>query len=503
MTQKVLAPRAKGGGSLEAAEHVEVDVDQVALVRAPAQALGAAVAAGLKKTSVEVAVAYDGTCITMAPPVAGGAAARAAGLTSETRAVASDLLARGVLVARAGVGFPAPVHLERFASPARLCVTDEPRLAGLGGIGMLTLVVPTASLARALAGGTVAVRRPVSLQVLLTGRLRPFVCARDVGFELQRRGLGDVVRRVERARGAPVVVEIAGTGVRGLSVAERAVIASVAPQVGAAAVVFTSDERTEVFLRDQRRSKAHRALHADAGAPTEEVLTIDLGAVDPLLLDESGAVRAVRDLAGRPLGQVLLGGDTGVTLRDLFAAATLLKSKRVPQRLDFLVAVPSRQMLEVLSAAGALTDLVATGARLVEPDARVLTGEMYAPPAGVASMRTFDPDATGNGTAPGARAELALTASAETIAYGVATGAVGDPRSFKRPVRVTLPRTLPTDDVLVARKPDRTAGPGTAAARPPQAAPLAHAHGHGDRGDRREARTRAPGESRVATQRGG
>ncbi len=450
MMQKVLAPRAKGG-SLDA-DHVEVDVDQVALVRAPAQALGAAVAAGLKKTSVEVAVAYDGTCIT------------GAGAPSETRAVASDLLARGVLVARAGVGFPAPVHLERFASPARLCVTDEPRLAGLGGIGMLTLVVPTASLARALAGGTVVVRRPVSLQGVLTGRLRPVVCARDVSFELLRRGLGEVVRRVERARGAPVVVEVGGAGVRGLSVAERAVLAAVAPQVGAAAVVFTSDERTEVFLRAQRRSKAHRALHPDAGAPTEEVIGIDLGAVDPLLLDESGAVRAVRDLAGKPLGQVLLGGDTGVTLRDLFAAATLLKSKRVPSRLDFLVAVPSRQMLEVLSAAGALTDLVATGARLVEPDARVLTGEMYAPPAGAASLRSVDPDATGNGGASqGSRDYPALTASAETIAYGVATGVIGDPRSFKRPVRVTLPRTLPTDDVLVARKPERPGGPVRAA----------------------------------------
>ncbi len=458
MTQKVLAPRARGG-TLDA-EHVEVDVDQVALVRAPAQALGAAVAAGLKKTSVEVAVAYDGTCVTLSP-LAGGAP----GITSETRAVASDLLTRGVLVARAGVGFPAPVHLERFASPARLCVTDEPRLAGLGGIGMLTLVVPTASLARALAGGTVAVRRPVSLQVLLTGRLRPFVCARDVAFELLRRGLGDVVRRVERARGAPVVVEIAGPGVRGLSVGERAVVAAVAPQVGAAAVVFTSDERTEVFLRDQRRSKAHRGLFADAGAPTEEVLTVDLGAVDPLLLDESGAVRAVRDLAGKPLGQVILGGDTGVTLRDLFAAATLLKSKRVPSRLDFLVAVPSRQMLEVLSAAGALTDLVATGARLVEPDARVLTGEMYAPPAGLGSLRTFDPDAAGNGgAARGASEHLAWTASAETIAYGVATGVLGDPRSFKRPVRITLPRALPTDDVLVARKPERPGGPVRASA---------------------------------------
>lgn len=460
MTQKVLAPRARG--SIDA-EHVEVDVDQVALVRAPAQALGAAVAAGLKKTSVEVAVAYDGACVTLPAPHAGAAplAGRGGGVTSETRAVASDLLARGVLVARAGVGFPAPVHLERFASPARLCVTDEPRLAGLGGIGMLTLVVPTPSLARALAAGTVAVRRPVSVQVLLSGRLRPFVCARDVAFELLRRGLGEVVRRVERARGAPVVVEIAGPGVRGLSVGERAVLAAVAPQVGAAAVLCVSDERTEVFLRDQRRSKAHRPLVADAGAPIEDVLSIDLGAVDPLLLDESGAVRAVRDLAGRPLGQVLLGGDTGVTLRDLFAAATLLKSKRVPSRLDFLVAVPSRQMLEVLASAGALTDLVATGARLVEPDARVLTGEMYAPPPGAASLRTFDPDVTGNGAAQGSREQPAFTASAETLAYGVATGVIGDPRSFKRPVRVTLPRALPTDDVLVARKPDRLA-----AARP-------------------------------------
>jgi aconitate hydratase len=285
--------------------------------------------------------------------------------------------------------------------------------------------------------------------VLLTGRVRPFVCARDVALELMRRGLADVVRRVEAAHRAPVVLEFAGPSARLLSVGERSVLAALAPQLGAAAALFTSDERTEVFLRDQRRSKAHRALTPDAGAPCDEVVNLDLGAVDPLLIDETGRVRAVRDLAGTAVSQVVLGGDSGVTLRDLFAAATLLKSKRVPAGVDFLLAVPSRQMLETLSGAGALTDLLATGARLIEPDARIMEGLLYPPRASQAlSARTCDPEPL----VAGATAPSFVVASAETLSYAVATGEIGDPRSFKRPVRVTVPRALPTDDVLVVRE---------------------------------------------------
>jgi aconitate hydratase len=445
MAQKILA--ARSSDPTLAGEMVDVGVDQIVLSRAPMRAHAAAVAAGLKKTSVEVAVAYEGRCVTGAGP------------PDECRATSAEMLAHGVLIARAGVGFPAPVHLERFASPARLCVTDEPRLAGVGGIGMLTLVVPTSSLARALTHRTVLVRSPVSVQVLLGGRLRPFVCARDVALELLRRGLGDVVRRIEEERGAPVILEFAGPSARLLSVGDRSVMAAIAPQVGAAAALFLSDERTEVFLRDQRRSKAHRALAPDAGAPCEEVLNVDLGAVDPLLLDDEGKVRAVRDLMGRPVAQALLGGDGGVTLRDLFAAAILLKSKRVPPGLDLLLAMPSRQMLEVLAGTGALTDLIATGARLIEPDARVVSGELYGPPRVGVAMRTCDPEPR----VAGRRA--AVVASAETLAYAVATGEVGDPRSFKRPVRVTVPRALPTDDVLVARRVERGED-GTSVASP-------------------------------------
>ncbi|MGD0674281.1 MAG: aconitase family protein [Polyangiaceae bacterium] len=438
MAQKILAARSSDPAL--AGDMVEVQVDQVVLARAPLRGYTEAINLGLKKSAAELAIAYDGHCLTEAPA------------EEDTRSASADMIAHGLIVGRAGIGFPAPVHIERFASPARLCVTDEPRLAGVGGIGMLTLVVPTPSLGRALAHGSVLVRPPVSVQVLLGGRLRPFVCARDVALELRRRGLADVVRRVEESKSAPVVLEFAGPSARLLSVGDRSVLAALAPQVGASASLFVSDERTEVFLRDQRRSKAHRALLPDAGAPCEEVVNVDLGAVDPLLLDDQGHVRSVRDLAGQPVSQALLGGDGGTTLRDLLAAAMLLKSKRVPSRLDFLVAVPSRQMLEVLSSVGALTDLLATGARLVEPDARVVVGGLYAAPSHGLAVRTCDVEPRL------VQAKHAVVASAETIAYAVATGQIGDPRAFKRPVRVTVPRALPTDDVLVARKVERNEG---------------------------------------------
>jgi aconitate hydratase len=437
MAQKILAGRC--ADPMLTGEMVQVKVDQIVLTRDPLRAVAEARQAGLKKTSAELAIVYDTQCVTGAAPSSPSASAE------ERRAALSETLGHGIVVARPGVGFAAPVHLERFASPARLCVTDDPRLASVGGIGMLTLVVTPGLLAQALAQGSIWLRPPRSVQVLLSGRTRPFVCARDVALELVRRGLGEAVGRIETQHQAPVVIEFAGPSARLLSVGERAVLAGLAPQLGAAGALFTSDERTEVFLRDQRRSKAHRALVPDAGAPCDEVMNVDLGAVDPLLMDETGAVRSVRDLSGKPVTQVILGGDSGATLRDMFAAATLLKSKRVPAHVEFLVAVPSRQMLEVLSASGELTDLLATGARLVEPDARVMTGELYPCTGGGLSVRTHDLEPGGHSPRPVA------IASAETLAYAVANGEMGDPRSFKRPVRVTIPRVLPTDDVLVVR----------------------------------------------------
>jgi homoaconitase/3-isopropylmalate dehydratase large subunit len=441
MPQKILAGRADDPGLHD--DIVRVRVDQVILSREPNDVLRDAVEWGLKKTSVETAVAYDTRCVTTR-----GADEQECRTPQQVDARA---LSRGIVIARAGIGFPSAVHLERFAAPARLAITDDPRLIAMGGAGMLTLLGSRGQIAGALRDGVIMVRPPRSIQVLLSGKLRPFVCVRDLALELLRRGLGESIRAIDVKHGAPVVLEFAGPSARLLSVPERALLCSLAPRLGAASAVFVSDEKTEVYLRDQRRSKAHRALVPDAGAPCDDVVTIDLSAIDPLLLDRNGDVRPVRDLEGEVVSQAVLGGDTGAPLRDMLAAAALLKSKRVPADLEFLVACASRQVLEVMAQSESLADLIATGARLVEPDFRVLTAELYPPPKGSLSIRTYDPE-PGQDTGTGF-----IVASAETLAFSVASGRIGDPRSFKRPVRITVPRLLPTEDVLVVRK-QRTKG---------------------------------------------
>jgi aconitate hydratase len=451
MPQKVLAGRASD--PLLKGDMVHIKVDQVILSRAPARAMSEAIAMGMTKAVPEVTIAYDGTAITDAETQA----AHAAG---DPSTVSSGFPEHGVLLARPGIGYPAPVHIERFAAPARLAVTDDARLGPVGGLGMFCLCVSPAQLGEAMATGYIWLRPPRSIQIHLSGKTRPFVCARDVSLELIRIGLADMVRDIEERFHAPVVLEFAGPSARMTSVGNRIVLCGIAHQVGAAAALFISDDKTEVFLRDQRRSKAHRALIPDPGAPCEEVLTIDLATVDPLIMDEHGKVRTARELSGMPVEQVVLGGDSGATLRDLLAAASLLKSKRIPPRLDLLLAPPSRQVLEVLGQTGALVDLIATGARIIEPDHRVMTGELYPPPPNNGSLRCADPEPHVEGR------RGFMVASAEALSYAVAHGAVGDPRAFKRPARVTVPRVLPTEDVLVVRKKAQKKGPAAETFKP-------------------------------------
>src|SRR5690606_9429133 len=193
-------------------------------------------------------------------------------------------------------GFASTVHLERFGSPTRLTLSDDSRLACCGAAGMLTLPASRSQLLEALLSGKTQVRAPCSIQIHLTGRLRPFVCVRDAVLELCRRGLKEAVLAADLRQQAPVILEFAGPSLKFFSVSERAVFAALAHQLAAAGALFPSDEKTETFLRDQRRSKAHRALYADAGAVYKETISIDLASVEPLILDESGRIRPIRDL---------------------------------------------------------------------------------------------------------------------------------------------------------------------------------------------------------------
>lgn len=411
-------------------------VDQVIVARSPREALGRARTAGIAECGVELSIVYPPECISWGAQ----RGAELEGATSERTAPG------GMLVAQPGSGYAPLVHLERFAAPGRLAIVDDPRLSLLGAIGMLTFVADDGAIAEALRSGTAELPEPVSVLIALTGRLRPFVNVRDAGLQLQKSGAREVIREVERRTGAPVVLEFGGPSTKQLSVPDRASLASVAPRLGASAALFPADEKTETFLRDQRRSKAFRSV-ASESAGHEAVIPLDLGTVDPLLLESSGEVLPVRLLEGKPVSQVVLGGDSGATLRDLYTVGSLLKGKRSPGNLEFLFAPPSRQCLEVLTRDGVLLDLIAMGARVIEPDRRVLTGDCYPPLGRDVSLVTFDPTDEGAAGQPGFGQRL--TVSAETLAFALAHGQIGDPRGFRRQVRVALPRQLPTEDTLL------------------------------------------------------
>ena len=445
MTQKILAAHVADRLDPDAAT-VRARVDQVVLT-SPARVASVLRRLGTKRLAPELSVVYVGAGRTSAGVIA----------PSESEDVEA-LVARGFSVARAGAGFPCAVHLERFASPARIVVTDDPRLAGLGGAGALALAVDEDALVDTLTTGATNLPIPCTIQVSWTGRLRPFVSAVDAAFDLFRTDLVAAVRDAATRTGRPAVLEMTGPSLRFLSVPERAQIAAMASKLGAIAVIFPADDRMVGFLRDQRRSKAHRVLAP--GEPSEEAslfdatVSVDLGGVDSVLGTPSGKACFVRELSKTSVSQVIVGGDGGAGARELLTIAALLRAKRVPRTLDFIVAASSRQVLEVVAAAGALSDLVATGARIVDPDLRILSGELYPSPA-----------STGSGDAlsivsfveEGEGQKGRYTAGPETLALAVATGEVGDPRAWKRAPRVTMPRVLPTDDVLLVRGKTRSA----------------------------------------------
>ena len=235
------------------------------------------------------------------------------------------------------------------------------------------------------------------------------------------------------------------------------------PSSGASAALFVSDEKTEVFLRDQRRSKAHRALVPDPGAPCDEVISVDLGGRRSAALrrDRPGAPGArSRRQAGEPGHS--RRRQRGHAARHARGGACCSSRSGSPRGSTSSSRRPRGRCSKSWAQAGALVDLIATGARIIEPDRRVVTGEIYPPRARCSSRfaRAIASPRPAEGTA-------FVVASAETLAYAVATGSVGDPRSFKRPVRVTVPRALPTDDVLILRERRPEAAP---AKRPPSVA---------------------------------
>jgi len=352
----------------------------------------------------------------------------------------------GIYFSRPGNGICHQVHLERFAVPGQTLLGSDSHTPTAGGLGMLAIGAGGLDVAVAMAGEPFYFPMPKVVLVRLAGRLGPWVAAKDVILE--------VLRRLSVKGGVGKVMEYNGPGVATLSVPERATITNMGAELGATSSIFPSDEESRRFLAAQDRESTWQPLAADEDAQYDEVVEIDLGILEPMvaLPHMPDNVKPVREVAGMKVDQVAIGSCTNASYRDLMTVAAILKGKTVHPSVSLVISPGSKQVLEMIARNGALADIIASGARILESTCGPCIGMGQAPPSCGVSLRTFNRNfERRSGTAD---AQVFLC-SPEVAAASAIAGELTDPRSLGEPVRVEMPERFLIDDNLIIPPTDK------------------------------------------------
>ena len=288
----------------------------------------------------------------------------------------------GVYFSRPGNGICHQVHLERFGKPGKTLIGSDSHTPTGGGIGMLAFGAGGLDVAVAMGGGAYYITMPKMYKVNLTGKLRPYVTAKDVSLELLR------ILSVKGGVGA--IIEWGGEGIATLSVPERGTITNMGTELGATTSIFPSDEVTRKFLAAQGREEDYVPLSSDPDAEYDKIIDIDLGTLKPMIAcphspDNVVAVETLKDVK---VDQVCIGSCTNSSLYDMLKVAAMLKGKTIHPSVSLSVSPGSRQVLTMLSDCGALSDILASGARVLECACGPCIGMGFSPNSGGVSLRS-------------------------------------------------------------------------------------------------------------------
>ena len=367
------------------------------------------------------------------------------------RYIQSVAARHGVWFSRPGNGICHQVHLERFGVPGKTLIGSDSHTPTAGGLGMLAFGAGGLDVAVAMGGGAYYISMPRIIRVELTGKLRPFVTAKDVSLE--------ILRILSVKGGVGRILEWGGEGVKTLSVPERATITNMGAELGATSSIFPSDENTRAFLAAQGREGDYVPLAPDEDAEYERVITIDLSALEPLIAcpHMPDKVVPVSSLKGTKVDQVCIGSCTNSSLYDMLKAAALLKGRVVAPSVSMSVSPGSRQVLSMLAGSGALNDILSSGARLLECACGPCIGMGFSPNSGGVSLRTFNRNFEGRSGTKDAKVYLV---SPETAVAAALTGEITDPRSLcLGELDVRMPERFRVDDsaILPPAPPERAA----------------------------------------------
>lgn len=346
----------------------------------------------------------------------------------------------GIYFSRPGNGICHQVHLERFGKPGKTLIGSDSHTPTGGGIGMLAMGAGGLDVAVAMGGGAYYITMPKMYKVNLTGKLKPFVSAKDISLE--------ILRILSVKGGVGAIIEWGGEGIKTLSVPERATITNMGTELGATTSIFPSDEITREFLKAEGREEDYVPLASDEDAVYDKIIDINLDELEPLIAcpHSPDNVVTVKSIAGTKVDQVCIGSCTNSSLLDMLKVAALLKGKTIKPSVSLSISPGSKQVLTMLSDCGALSDIIASGARILECACGPCIGMGFSPNSAGVSLRTFNRNFEGRSGTADAGVYLV---SPETAVAAALTGVITDPRDLGVMPKVKMPKKFKINDTAV------------------------------------------------------
>lgn len=418
-------------GELVAGAQISIRIDQTLCQDATGtMAFLELEAMGVPRVKTEVSVQYiDHNTIQMGPENA-----------NDHLYLQSVCAAKGVLFSRPGNGICHQVHLERFGIPGKTLLGSDSHTPTGGGIGMIAIGAGGLDVARAMAGIPFKLTCPKSVGIRLTGRLRPFVSAKDVILK--------VLSILSSKGNVGTAVEYFGDGVATLSVPERATIANMGAELGVTTSVFPSDDETRRFLEAEGRGADWKPLAAEEGAAYDRVIEIALDELVPMAACPSNPanVKTVAEVAGLPCSQVMIGSCTNSSLKDMQLVASMLKGRIVNPGVSLAIAPGSKQVLRMLSEDGSLAIMLAAGCRILESACGPCIGLGFSPASGTISVRTNNRNFLNR---TGTKDDQCYLVSPATAVATALTGVLTDPAEFAAQAGMEEPAWVMPDHFLV------------------------------------------------------
>ncbi|MBQ1283849.1 MAG: aconitate hydratase [Clostridia bacterium] len=356
------------------------------------------------------------------------------------RFIGSVAKKHGIYYSRPGNGICHQVHLERFGIPGKTLIGSDSHTPTGGGLGMIAIGAGGLDVAVAMGGGAYYITYPKIVKVNLTGKLQPWVAAKDVILK--------VLQIMTVKGGVGKIIEYTGEGVKTLSVPERATITNMGAELGATTSIFPSDEITRSFLKAQGREDVWSEQKADDDAEYDEIIEINLSELEPMVAcpHSPDNVKTVAEIAGMKIDQVCIGSCTNSSLLDMMKVAHILKGKTVNPDVSLSIAPGSKQVLNMISMNGCLSDIISAGARILESACGPCIGMGQSPNSKGVSLRTFNRNFEGrSGTKDG---QIYLV-SPEVAAISAITGCLTDPRTIGEMPEFKLPEKFDINDNMV------------------------------------------------------